>query len=118
MQLDVLPVGDVGDVAAVRRGELADRAQLLAGQLPAVDADAQHEVRRLELLRLQDRRLAAGDAVGALRVEPEPAEAAAQVAAVDRVEAVLAVDVEDALACTVSGLLSFLDCSLALSGSR
>jgi hypothetical protein len=39
--------------------------------------------------------LAARDALRALGVEAVPAEAAAQVAAVDRVEAALAVDVQD-----------------------
>jgi hypothetical protein len=97
VQLDVLPVGDVGHVAAVLGGDLADDPQLLVGEAAAVDADAQHEVRRLELLGLQHGRLAAGDALRPLRVQAVPAEAAAQVAAVDRVEPALSVDVDDPL---------------------
>ena len=69
----------------------------VAGQLPAVDADAQHEVRVLELLGLQQGGLAAGDALGALGVEAHPAHPAAEVAGVDAVEAGLRVDVEDPL---------------------
>ena len=97
VELDVLPVGDVGDVAAELRRDAADDAQLLGRQLPAVDADPHHEEGRLELFGLEDGGLAAGDAVGPLRVEAVPAEPPAQVGAVDAVEALLAVDVEHAL---------------------
>ena len=69
----------------------------VAGQLPAVDADAQHEVRVLELLGLQQGGLAARDALGALGVEAHPAHPATEVAGVDAVEAGLRVDVEDPL---------------------
>ena len=95
--LHVLPVGDVGDVAAELGADAADDPQRVAGQLPAVDADPHHEVGVLELLGLQQGGLAAGDALGALGVEAHPAHPAAQVAGVDAVEAGLRVDVEDPL---------------------
>src|SRR5690606_28055325 len=44
VELNVLPVGDVGGVAGVCRRDLPDGAELLGGELPAVDPDAQHEV--------------------------------------------------------------------------
>ena len=62
VQLDVLPVGDVGGVAGEVAGDLADDAQLLGGQRAAVDADAEHEVLVLELVRLERGGLAAVDA--------------------------------------------------------
>ena len=60
--------------------DLRDDAQLLGGQLAAVDADPQHEVLVVELLRLEHGGPAAVDAGPALGVEAPPAEAAAQVA--------------------------------------
>ena len=90
VQLDVLPVGDVGGAAGEVDRDLADHAQLLAGQGTAVDADAQHEVLVVELVRLERRGLAAVDAGLALGVEAVPAEPAAQVARVDRGEAAVA----------------------------
>ena len=98
VQLDVLPVGEVGGVAAELGGDAADHAELLGRELPAVDAHAQHEVLVFELVRLEGRGLAAVDAGLALRVEAPPAEAAVQVGAVDRREAALGVDALDALA--------------------
>ena len=62
------------------------------GQPPAVDADPQHEVLVVQLLRLQDRGLAAVDPGLALGVQAPPAHPAAQVVGVDRVEAALGVD--------------------------
>ncbi len=97
VQLDVLPVGDVGDVPAELGGDVRDRRELLAGQRPAVDPYAQHEVAVLELLRLQHRGPPPGDARGALGVEPEPAEPVAQVGRVDAVEPGVLVPVDDAL---------------------
>ena len=98
VQLHVLPVGHVGDVAAELGADPADHAELLGRQLPAVDADAQHEERVLELLGLQQGGLAARDARGALGVEAHPAHPPPEVTGVDAVEAGLRVDVEDALA--------------------
>ena len=96
VELHVLPVGDVGGVAGVRRADLADRAQLLGGELSAVDADPHHEVLGVELLRLERTGLAAVEARLALGVEAEPAEPSAQVGAVDGGEAAVRVDVLDA----------------------
>ena len=67
-------------------------------ELAAVDPDPQHEVAVVEFLRLEHRGLAAVDAGPALGVQPVPAEPAAQVGRVDRVEALLGVDVDDPLA--------------------
>ncbi|MDF9807549.1 hypothetical protein M2436_006096 [Streptomyces sp. HB372] len=90
--LHVLPVGEVGGAARELLGDLPDHPQLLGGQPPAVDADAQHEVLVVQLLRLQHGRLAAVDAGLALGVQPPPAHASAQVVRVDGVEAALGVD--------------------------
>src|SRR6185369_6519253 len=98
VQLDVLPVGYVRRAACVTARDVGDDPQLVVGQPAAVDADAQHEVAVVELLRLQHRGLAAVDAGPPLRVQPVPAEPAAQVSRVDGVEAVLGVDVDDPLA--------------------
>ena len=98
VQLDVLPVGDVGGAPGVPDRDVGDDPQLLRRQLPAVDPDAEHEVAVVELLGLEDGGLAAVDAGPALGVKPVPAEAAAQVGGVDRVEAALGVDVDDPLA--------------------
>ena len=62
---------------------LADDAQLLGGELAAVDAHAQHEVLVFELVRLEGGGPAAVDAGLALRVQAPPAEAAVQVGGVD-----------------------------------
>ena len=96
VQLDVLPVGDVGGAAGVVAGHLADDAGLLGGEGAAVHPDAEHEVLVLELVRLERGGLAAVDARLALGVEPPPAEPPVQVVAADRGEALLAVDVLDA----------------------
>ena len=93
--LDVLPVGDVGGVPGEVDADPAQGPHGVGGQQPAVGADAQHEVAGVELLLLEDRGLAAVDAGLALRVEAHPAEPAAQVGRVDRVEAALGVDVQD-----------------------
>ena len=63
--------------------DLADHPQLLAGQRAAVDADPEHEVLVVQLLRLEGGGLAAVDAGLALGVQPVPAEAAAQVTRID-----------------------------------
>ena len=94
--LDVLAVGDVGGVTGEVDADAAQRPHGLRGEQPTVGADAQHEVAVVELLLLEHRGLAAVDAGLALGVEAHPAEAAAQVGGVDRVETPLGVDVEDA----------------------
>src|SRR5690606_18776061 len=74
VELDVLAVGDVGRVAAELRGDLGDDAQLLGGEAAAVDADAEHEVAVLELVRLERGCLPAVDPGLALGVQAPPAE--------------------------------------------
>jgi hypothetical protein len=96
--LDVVAVGDVGGVAAVRRRALAERAQLLGSEDLTVGPDAHHEVAVVELLLLEQRGLPAVEARGALGVEAHPAEASTQVGRVDGVEAALGVGVEDPVA--------------------
>jgi hypothetical protein len=90
--LHVLPVREVGRAARELLRDLADHPQLLGREPAAVDTDAQHEVLVVQLLRLQDRGLAAIDPGLALGVQPPPAHTAAQVVRVDRVEAALGVD--------------------------
>jgi hypothetical protein len=96
VQLDVLPVRDVGGAPGVVAGHLADDPGLLGGEGAAVDPDAEHEVLVLELVRLERGGLAAVDPGLALGVEAPPAEPAVQVVAADRGEPLLAVDVLDA----------------------
>ena len=96
--LDVLAVGDVGGAAGEVGADAAERAQLGGVEQLAVAAHAQHEELVVELLLLEHRGLAAVEAGGALRVEAHPAEPAAQVGGVDRGEAPLGVDVQDARA--------------------
>ncbi len=96
VELDVLPVGDVGRAACVGRADLTDRAELVGRQLAAVDAHPHHEVLGVELLRLEGAGLPAVETRLALRVEPHPAEPSAEVGPVDGGEAALGVDVLDA----------------------
>ena len=95
VELDVLPVGDVGDVAAVLLGDAADRAQLARAELAARNADPHHEVAVLDLLVFEHAGLAARDAWPALGVQAPPAEPAAQVGRVDRLEAGVGVPGDD-----------------------
>ena len=98
VELDVLAVGEVGGVAPELGRDARDHAELLGGQLPAVDAHAEHEVLVLELVRLEGRGPAAVDARLALRVEAPDPEASVQVGRVDRREPALRVDALDAVA--------------------
>src|SRR3954469_7233038 len=68
VQLHVLPVGDVSDVAAELPGDAGDDPQLVAGQRTAGDTHPEHEVLVVEILRFEDRGLAAVDALTALGV--------------------------------------------------
>ena len=87
-------------MSAVSRANVVEMsamvAQLRGRELAAVDADAEHEVLVVELVRLEDGGAAAVDAGPALGVEAPPAEPAAQVGRVDRGEAAVGVDVLDA----------------------
>ena len=94
--LHVLAVRQVGGVATELDRDVGDGTQLLEVELSAVDAYPHHEVLGVQLFGLERCGLAAVDAFLALRVEAPPAEAAAQVAAVDRGEAAYGVDVLDA----------------------
>ncbi len=91
MQLDVLPIRDVGDVTPVVLGAVGHRPELIAGELATGDPDPEHEVLVLELVWLRGRRDAARQSLLALGVETPPAEPAAQVRLVDRAEALLRV---------------------------
>lgn len=80
VQLDVLTVGDVGDVAAEVLGDGADDICLARSEQAARDSDAKHEV--------------AVD-LGTLGVKTVPAEPVPQVRRPDRREALFRVDVLD-----------------------
>ncbi len=95
VQLDVLAIGEIGRVAGVLRGDLADGAERSRGQQTPVDADPQHEERILQLVRLEHRGAAAVDAGRSLRVEAPPAKTPPQVARINAIEAGVAVDVLD-----------------------
>jgi hypothetical protein len=95
VQLDVLPVGDVGHAATELRRDRGDRAQLGVAQLATGDAYAKHEELVVEFLRLEDCRLAAVDAGAALCVEAPPPHPPAQVGGINAGETGLRVDVLD-----------------------
>lgn len=98
VQLDVLPVGEVGGRAGVVARDLADGAQLLRAGQTAVEAHAHHEVAVLHLGVLQLARVLAAEVLAALGVDAEPLEAWGDVLRVNGVEALFGVDVDDALA--------------------
>ncbi len=95
VHLDVLAVGQVGGVAGVTSGHVGDGAQLGDVELAAVDADAEHEVFVVQLVRLEDGGAAAVDAGLALGVEAEPAEPTTEILRVDARESAVRVDVLD-----------------------
>jgi hypothetical protein len=72
VQLHVLAIGHVGDVAAEALTRPRDRPELVGGHRPAVDADAHHEELVLELLGLGAAGAVARHALRALRVQPPP----------------------------------------------
>ena len=117
VELHVLPVGDVGEVAAVLLGDPGDRAQLVGAQLAARDTHPHHEVGVLDLGVLERAGLAAADAGAPLGVQAPPAEPAAQVGRVDRVEALAARICVTIRSLTFSPASSFLNLSAAFSGS-
>jgi hypothetical protein len=110
VQLDVLPVGDIGGVAGEFDRDLTDDAQLLGGESAAVDADAQHEVLVVELPRLERRVLPPSMPGRRWVYSPYHRNAHAD-HWVNGGEAALGVDVLDPSR-TLRGLSSFLDCSL------
>jgi len=98
VQLDVVPIGEVGGVAGELGRDPADGAELLGRQGAAVHPHPEHEVAVLELVRLERRGPPAVDPGFALRVQAPPAEASVQVVVGDRVEALDRVDALDAFA--------------------
>src|SRR5215472_6833351 len=86
VELDVLPIGDVREVAAVLLRDPCDGSQLTRRELPARDADPHHEVRVLDVGVIKGSGLAARYSWPTLRVQPPPAKSAAQVGRVDRSE--------------------------------
>jgi hypothetical protein len=110
VELDVLPVGDVGGVATELLADLGHGPELFAGEGTTVHADPEHEVLVVELAGLQRGGLPAVDPRAALGVEPPPAHPATQVVAGDGREAVAGVVVENPLPDVepVVGLLELL----------
>ncbi len=108
VQLHVLPVGDVGDVAPEPLARPRDRAELLARHPPAVDPDPHHEELVLELLGLGRARALARHALLALRVQAVPAHAGTQVLLADRAEPARREDPVDPLA-NVQAVVVLLD---------
>ncbi|SKY31319.1 Uncharacterised protein [Mycobacteroides abscessus subsp. abscessus] len=94
--LDVLTVGQIGGVAGELGGDLAQRAELFDVERSGVAPDAHHEVAVFEDVDVLVAGPGAVVALRALRVEAPPAHPAAQILFVDRVEALLGVDVLDA----------------------
>ncbi len=98
VQLHVLAVGDVGDVAPEPLRCPRDRAELLAAQPSAVHPDPHHEELVLELLRLGAPRALTGNALFPLRVEAPPTQPRPQVLLADRPESARSEDPLDAFA--------------------
>src|SRR5262249_5005907 len=92
VELDVLPVGDVGAVARVLLRHPGHGPELGQVELATVDAYPQHEVLVFELVRLEDRGTPAVNAGGTLGVESEPAEPGTQVGWIDAGKAPMRVD--------------------------
>src|SRR5699024_5829479 len=109
VELDVLAIREVGAAAGEFVRDLGDRAQLLGGELAAVDADPEHEVLVLELMGLEGGCPAAVDAGFALSVQPPPAEAPVQIIGVDRGESALRVDGLDPVADVESVVFGLVD---------
>src|SRR5207237_5066147 len=98
VELDVLAVGHVGHVPPEALRDPGDRAELLAGETSRRETDPHHEELVLELVRLRRSRAATRDSLAALGVDTPPAEPSPQVVRPDGAEALLRVDVVDAVA--------------------
>jgi len=70
VELDILAVGDVGDVASEPLAGPGHGAELLGGELPAGDPDPHHEELVFQLVGLGGGRGPAGDAAGAACTAP------------------------------------------------
>ena len=98
VQLDVLPVGDVGGAAGEVVGDRAEHPQLLAAQAPTVQAHPLHEVAVGELGGVQLGGAAAVDPLLALGVQTPPAETAGEVIGCDALVAAGTIDAHDPVA--------------------
>src|SRR3954470_10042189 len=98
VELDVLTVRDIGEVAAVPLGSPGDRAELLGAHTATVDPDPHHEELVLELLRLRGAGPLSRDVLPALGVEAPPAHPAPQILLADRAEPAGSEDALDARA--------------------
>ena len=98
VELHVLPIRHVRDVAPVRLARPRDRAELIGGEPAAVDPDPHHEELVLELLGLGAAGPLAGHALLPLRVEAPPAHPVAEILLADRAEAARREDPLDPLA--------------------
>ena len=96
VQLDVLPVGDVGGAAGVVAGHLADDARCSVVRAPPSTRTRSMKYSSSSSCGSSEAVLPPSMPGLALGVEPPPAEPAVQVVAADRGEALLAVDVLDA----------------------
>jgi len=117
VQLDVLPISDIGAVAGEVAGDLANDSQLIGGQRPTVDSDPQHEVLVPDLVQRQSGGPPAVYTLLALGIQAPPAESTLQVLRRDRVETSLAYTCS-MRARTLSASSSSLNLSLAFSGLR
>ena len=107
MQLDVLPVSDIGGVPGEFDRNLTDNAELLGSEGSAIDADPQHEVLVIELPRLERCGLATINARPALGIQPVPPETPTQIAGINGGEAAQGVNVLDTRT-DVEGIVVFL----------
>src|SRR3954466_1896694 len=98
VELDVLTVRDIGDVAAVTLGCPGDRAELLGAHAATVDPDPHHEELVLELLRLRGAGPLARDVLPALRIQAPPSHPATQILLAARAEPAGSEDALDPLA--------------------
>src|SRR3954449_7858514 len=98
VELNVLAVRDVGQVAAVTLGGPGDRSELLGAHAATVDPDPHHEELVLQLLRLRGAGPLAGDVLPALGVKTPPAHPAPQIPLADRAEPAGSEDALDPLA--------------------
>ena len=98
VELDVLPVGDVGGAASEVVGDRAEHPQLLAAQAPTVQAHPLHEVAVGQFGDVQLGSAAAVDPLLALGVETPPAETAVEIVGCDALVAAGTVDAHDPVA--------------------
>ena len=115
VQLDVLPVREIGRVPGEVAGNLADGANAGGGGLAAVEADAEHEVLVLEFLVGLHAGVLAAQPLLPLGVQADPLEARREILGGDGAEALLGVDVDDPLLDRESRIL-LLDALVVVQG--